>query len=81
MATMNDFRIALLSQIDRAQKQGRPHVEINAGEIHRVLSPDENRHRMICNAMRQEMKAGDTEVFAPPSGDGPSFTVRYSLPR
>ena len=36
MITMFDFRRELLAQISRAAKQGRPHIEINAGELHRV---------------------------------------------
>jgi hypothetical protein len=37
MAKAGDFRAELEAQIDRAQKQGRPHAEINAGELHRVV--------------------------------------------
>lgn len=81
MATMRDFREELEAQIARAATQGRPHVEINAGELHRIVSPSENRHPMACAAMRQLQKASDDVVHAPPAGDGPSFTIRYSLPR
>lgn len=81
MPTMDVFRRELIAQITRATNQGRPHVEINAGELHRIVSPQENRHPMVCNAMREQMLAVDTVVFSPPAGDGPSFTVRYSLPR
>jgi hypothetical protein len=35
------------SDFERA-KQRRPHVEINAGELHRIVSRDENRHAMAC---------------------------------
>jgi hypothetical protein len=45
---MLDFRKELLAQISRAAKQRRPHVEINAGELHRIVSRDENRHAMAC---------------------------------
>lgn len=81
MATMKDFRDELEAQIARAAKQGRPHVEINAGELHRVVSPDANRHRMACVAMRELQQTSDVVVHSPPAGDGPSFTIRYSLPR
>jgi len=79
--TTDDFRRELLAQIDRATRQGRTHVEINAGEIHRIVSPNENRHPMACNAMREILKADDIEVFSPPAGNGASYTVRYALPR
>lgn len=81
MAAMEDFRKELQAQIGRAERQGRPHVEINAGELHRVVSPTENRHPMACSAMRELQKPTDQTIHAPPAGDGPSFTVRYSLPR
>jgi hypothetical protein len=38
MATMDDFREELEAEIGRAAKQGRPHIEINAGELHRIVS-------------------------------------------
>jgi hypothetical protein len=81
MATMDDFREELEAQIARAAKQGRPHVEINAGELHRVVTPDENLHSIACEAMRQLQSPDDQVVHAPPAGDGPSFTIRYMLPR
>ncbi len=37
MPTADQFRDELGAQINRAQRQGRPHVEINAGELHRTL--------------------------------------------
>ena len=81
MPTTEEFREEAEAQIGRAARQGRPHVEINAGELHRVVSPDQNRHPMACNAMRQLMGPADEVVYEPPAGDGPSFTVRYALPR
>lgn len=81
MVTTDDFRRELLAQIDRATKQGRPHIEINAGEMHRILSPHDNRHPTVCNAMRELLTPADVEIFAPPAGNGASYTVRYALPR
>ena len=81
MPTTEEFREEVEAQISRASKQGRPHVEINAGEIHRSVRPDENRHYLACNAMRELIKPSDEIIHAPPAGDGPSFTVRYRLPR
>jgi len=81
MASMKDFRDELEAQIARAARQGRPHVEINAGELHRVVSPTESRHPMACAAMRQMQRADDEVIKSPPAGDGPSLTIRYVLPR
>jgi len=81
MATMDDFRKELNAQIDRAARQGRPHIELNAGELHRIVNPGGNRLPMACSALRALKKPVDTVVFAPPAGDGASFTIRYALPR
>jgi 5-methylcytosine-specific restriction protein A len=81
MVTMEDFRKELHARIVRASKQGRPHVEINAGELHRVVNAGGYRLPMACSAMRELQRPIDTVVFAPPAGDGASFTVRYMLPR
>jgi 5-methylcytosine-specific restriction protein A len=81
MTTMDKFREELRAQISRAANQGRPHVEINAGELHRIVSPDANRHPMVCNAMRQLLGPSDEVIHAPPAGDGASLTIRYILPR
>ncbi|MGF6312605.1 hypothetical protein ABIB82_006498 [Bradyrhizobium sp. i1.8.4] len=81
MPTTEEFREEAEAQIGRAARQGRPHIEINAGELHRIVSPDQNRHSMACNAMRQLMGPADLVIYEPPAGDGPSFTVRYALPR
>jgi hypothetical protein len=37
MPTTDEFRAELHAQIERTSRQGRPHVEINAGELHRKL--------------------------------------------
>ena len=37
MATIDDFRSELRAQIRRAEARGAPHVEVNAGELHRQL--------------------------------------------
>jgi hypothetical protein len=62
---MLDFRKELLAQIARAAKQRRPHVEVNAGELHRIVSRDENRHAMACRAMRELKLPADEIIYAP----------------
>ena len=88
MPSTDEFRAELTAQIDRAQKHGRSHVEINAGELHRVVggypSSDGGTHNMpqCCGAMEQESARGNADVIhSPPSGKGASLTMRYHLPR
>lgn len=82
MVTAVDFRAELEAQISRAQKQGRPHVEINAGELHRVVGgyPGSAIHSMpvCCDVMRKRAREMSSDpIFEPPSGKGASLTIRY----
>ena len=47
MPKAEDFREELQIQLRRAQKQGRPHIEISSGELHRTLGgyPSKARER------------------------------------
>jgi len=78
------FEKELKRQIGVAQAQGKSHVDINSGELHRDLGgypgPD---HRMpiCCNVMKNEMKRTDRILNQPSKGRGASLTIRYSLPR
>jgi 5-methylcytosine-specific restriction protein A len=88
MPTRDDFRSELQAQIGRAQNQGRPHVEINAGELHRAVggypSKGGRSHAMpvCCAAMREEMERVKAEiVYKPACGKGAALTIRYHLPR
>src|SRR6476620_7838784 len=83
-----DFRAALKDQIERAIKQGRPHIEVNAGEFHGLVGgyPPKaaGSHSMpsVCNVMREELKRGNAEVIhETDSGQAPALTIRYYLPR
>jgi 5-methylcytosine-specific restriction protein A len=84
----DNFQTELTAQIERASQQGRPHLEINAGELHRAVGGYPPRggaaHRMprCCNVMRDEFRRGEAEVIgATASGDPLALTIRYSLPR
>ena len=82
----DNFQIELAAQIERAGEQGRPHLEINAGELHRVVGgyPPKGcaSHRMprCCNVMRDEFRRGGAVVIGE-NADPPAFTIRYALPR
>lgn len=85
LPTTDDFAREIQNQIARAAHQNRSHVEVNAGEVHRIVGryPYGGDHRMpsVCQAMHALMKPGDEIVFGPKSGKGPSLTIRYKLPR
>ena len=71
-------------QIERASLQGRPHIEINAGDLHRtallsnVVSADLS---LFCAQLRASMGPNDIVVHRSAEGDGPALTIRYLLPR
>ncbi len=88
MPTTDDFRVELRAQITRAQRQGRPHVEVNAGELHRTLGGYPRKHGSshsmpsCCNVMRDEFVRGKDEIIhETDSGQAPALTIRYHLPR
>jgi 5-methylcytosine-specific restriction protein A len=88
MANTEEFKTEIKAQIQRAIRQHRPHLEINAGELHRAVGgyPTKNgeHHNMpsCCAVMREELKRGNAEiVFETASGNAAAFTVRYNLPR
>ena len=71
-ATIDDFRSELMAQIKRAEGRGAPHVEINAGELHRQMGgyPAEDRMPACCEAMYGEKRDGDEIISAPARGKG-----------
>jgi len=82
MVSVDHFRRGLLAQIDRAANDGLIDVLINCGELYRLLGGyPGSTHGMpsCCDAMRGEMKLGDTLLLDRTSGVG--MTVRYLLPR
>ncbi len=88
MPSTNDFRNEVKAQIGRAMKQGRPHIELNAGELHRKIggypTKSGQSHSMpsCCGAMRDEYKLGNAEIIhETESGQAPALTIRYHLPR
>ena len=88
MPSTENFRAKLKAQMDRAAKQGRPHIEINAGELHRAVGgypPKQGEHHSMpscCSVMREEYSLGRAEVIhETESGNAPSLTIRYNLPR
>jgi hypothetical protein len=86
MLTAQDFRHELFRMMANAQKSGREFIEISARELHARVGPPRGRnHRMpnCCQAMKAQLATdyGDVIVNEPPSGQGPTLTIRYRLPR
>ena len=82
--TSEDFSKELAAQLFRAENRDASHVEINSGELHRVVGgypgPD---HRMptCCEVMRRAYRPGDETISEPNEGNGATLTIRYKLPR
>lgn len=86
MPTAQDFRRELFQMMANAQNSGREYIEISARELHARVSPPLRRnHRMpnCCRVMKAQLATdyGDVIVNEPPSGQGPTLTIRYRLPR
>ena len=86
MLTASKFKLELNAQIERAMKHGRPHVEINAGELHRKIahpSQHEEFHAMplCCTVMRNELQRGNAEIIHETADDATALTIRFKLPR
>ena len=86
MPTAEDFKRELFQMLANAQKSGRESIEISARELQGRVGPPRGRnHRMpnCCRVMKAQLVAdyGDVIVNEPPSGQGPTFTIRYRLPR
>jgi hypothetical protein len=86
MPTAEDFRRELFLMMANAQNSGREYIEISARELHaRVGPPLKRNHRMpnCCRVMKAQLATdyGDVIVNEPPSGQGPTLTIRYRLPR
>ena len=82
--TMDNFRKELADLFSNAQEDGRTSIEVNSGELHRALGGYPGPHHRMpvcCDAMYQEMRAGDRILSAPAKGKGASLTIRYLLPR
>ncbi len=86
MARSDAFRAALRARFDRALAEGRPHVDVQAGELHREVGGlpkgADQSMPMCCRVMRREMREGDSILDQPRKGrDGPTVLIRYRLPR
>ncbi len=75
------FRVALADAFAQAHTEGKPFLEIRAGDLHYRLSFGSNRMPLCCNAMHQARREGDEVLESPPSGLGPRLRIKYKIPR
>lgn len=77
-----NFRSEIYIIIERAKKEGKDYIKINAGELHRALGGyPSNNHNMpgCCNAMRSINEYVSVEKSCPAKGKGASLTIGYYL--
>ena len=77
-ATTGEIRNYILDKIAAAGNAGEESITIRASDIHRELKL-KSRFPMVCNAMRQCMKANDEVLFETPSGYSSSLEIKYYL--
>ncbi len=82
--TAGEFRAALDRRLAAAEREGRAHLDVGAGDLHREVGgyPGPG-HRLpgCCLVMRGACGPGDEVVEAPPEGVGATLVIRYGLPR
>ena len=84
MADADQFRGRLSARLRAAERDGLPHVDVNAGDLHREVGGYPGAgHQMpnCCRIMYDAQRAGDQVLSKPPSGMGALVTIRYRLPR
>ena len=78
-----DFQKRLDAVLDDARRSGLPYVDVQSGELHRMVGgyPNKGSHRMptCCGVMRNRMREGDEILSSPPKGRGASLRIRYLL--
>jgi 5-methylcytosine-specific restriction protein A len=84
MTKADQFRDRLGARLRAAEREGVPHLDVNAGDLHREVGGYPGAgHQMpnCCRIMYEAQRAGDQVLSKPPSGKGASLTIRYRLPR
>jgi 5-methylcytosine-specific restriction protein A len=79
-----DIRAELVRQVAEAKRGGYRWLRMRAGVLHEAAggtSGSDHRMPLCCRVMKQEMQGDDRIVESPPSGQGPSLTIDYWLPR
>jgi hypothetical protein len=79
IGSVDHFKQELLAQMSRAATQGRIDILVNSGEPCRSIRMGDLQMSTCCDAMQEDIKAGDVLLVELTNGAG--MTVRYLLPR
>ena len=84
--TRRDFEHRLSQTFFEAAKRGRPYVDVEAADLHRVVGgypAPKGGHRMpiCCGVMWAAKRTEDEVLFSPPKRVGATLRIRYKLPR
>jgi hypothetical protein len=79
MTSIDHFRQELSAQMGRAFASGEKNVLINSLDLYASIRKGNYAADSCCNAMQDEMKAGDVLLIDRNHSAG--MTVRYCLPR
>jgi hypothetical protein len=81
-ATAWDFQNQLIAILNAARFSGKRYIDVESGHLHKRVdaNPDSIYGMPVCcEVMRKMMRAGDSIVNEPPSGEGASLMIRYTL--
>lgn len=80
--TQEKFMMKIKEVQERARKQGKEYVDINAGDVHRAVGGypgDDHRMATCCGVMNRLMGLKDEVIATPLKGKGASHCIRYFL--
>jgi hypothetical protein len=76
-----DFQNRLMAILNGARQSGQSYVDVESDNLHKEVGgyPNPN-HRLLvcCEVMRKLMRAGDSVVKEPASGQGAPLIIRYA---
>ena len=77
-----DFQNQLIAILNAARHNGKPYVDVESGHLHTRVGQDPNLNvgmPVCCEVMRKMMRAGDSIVNEPPSGEHATLMIRYMV--
>jgi hypothetical protein len=75
-----DFQNRLIAILNAARNSGKPFIDVQSGHLHTQVGEHPNlneRMPVCCEVMRNMMRAGDSIVNEPPSGEDATLMIRY----
>ena len=75
-----DFQNRLSAILNGARLSGKAYVDVESGYLHRQVEGHPNSNRSIpvcCDVMIRMMRAGDSILKEPKSGEDPKLIIRY----